>query len=125
MKSAFKLQKYFSIFIKTQTTPNPCFIKFFPGKDIMSEGATLDISNQKEALKSPLAIKIFDVKGINRVMYAKDSISVGKNDEEDWNVLKPMIIDVISDHFTKNLDLFVGDYKHEENEVLNSLLTCL
>lgn len=61
MKSSFQLRKYFSIFIKTQTTPNPCFIKFLPGKDIMGEGNTLDISNQKEALKSPLAIKLFDV----------------------------------------------------------------
>jgi hypothetical protein len=62
MKSAFLLKKYFSIFIKTQSTPNPCFIKFIPGTDIMSDGSTLDMANQNEALKSPLAIKLFDVK---------------------------------------------------------------
>ncbi len=61
MKASYKLGRYFSIFIKTETTPNPCFIKFLPGKDIMTDGNTLDISNEKDALKSPLAIKLFDV----------------------------------------------------------------
>jgi len=51
-------------------------------------------------------------------MYNKDSISVGKRDEDDWNILKPIVIDIISDYFTKNTELFDSDYKHGEHEVL-------
>jgi hypothetical protein len=59
------LSKNFSIFIKTQNTPNPHFLKFLPGKDILEEGETYEFSNQNQALPSPLATKIFDVNNIN------------------------------------------------------------
>ena len=51
----------FSIFIKTQNTPNPHFLKFLPGKEILEEGETYEFSNPNEALPSPLARKLFDV----------------------------------------------------------------
>lgn len=51
----------FSIFVKTQPTPNPHFLKFLPGKEILEEGETFDFSNVNEALPSPLARKLFDV----------------------------------------------------------------
>jgi hypothetical protein len=52
----------FSIFIKTQNTPNPHFLKFKPGKEILEEGETYEFSSPKQALTSPLARKLFDVK---------------------------------------------------------------
>jgi hypothetical protein len=52
----------FSIFIKTQNTPNPHFLKFLPGKEICKEGETFDFSNLKESKVSPLARRIFEVK---------------------------------------------------------------
>ena len=39
-------------------------------------------------------------------MFCNDYISVGKKDDLDWSILKPMVIDTICDHFTKNLELF-------------------
>jgi hypothetical protein len=58
----FKLfSRNFSIFIKTQNTPNPHFLKFLPGKDLLEEGETYEFSNPNQALPSPLARKLFDV----------------------------------------------------------------
>lgn len=59
----------FSIFIKTQNTPNPHFLKFLPGKELCSEGETFDFSSLKEATISPLARRIFEVNFKNTLKY--------------------------------------------------------
>lgn len=53
---------YFSIFVKTQSTPNPHFLKFLPGKELLKDGETFDFPDMKQATVSPLARKIFEVK---------------------------------------------------------------
>jgi hypothetical protein len=55
------MYRNFSIFVKTQSTPNPHFLKFKPGKEILEEGETYEFNSPKQALPSPLARKIFDV----------------------------------------------------------------
>jgi hypothetical protein len=58
-----RLYKYslFNIFIKFQNTPNPHFIKFLPGRDILEEGESFDFANINQALSSPLARRLFEV----------------------------------------------------------------
>ena len=55
----FAFARYFSVFIKTQNTPNPNFIKFLPGTQVMD--GTYDIPNLRQALVSPLAKQLFEV----------------------------------------------------------------
>ena len=54
-------QFYFSIFVKTQSTPNPHFLKFMPGKELLKDGETYEFTDIKQSLISPLARKIFEV----------------------------------------------------------------
>jgi Fe-S cluster biogenesis protein NfuA len=107
----------FSIFVKPQATPNPHFLKFFPGKEILNEGETYDFSNVRQAISSPLAVKLFEINGITRVFYGKDYISVGKKEMSDWGELKPLVIDVICDYFTKNLELFDTKPEAEDTKI--------
>ena len=53
-------------------------------------------------------------------MYGHDYISVGKKDEVDWNDIKPLVLDVISDHFTKNLILFDETPEAEDTKILDT-----
>ena len=64
----------------------------------MEEG-TFDFNSKKSSLKSPLAFQIFTVDGVNRVFFGRDYISVGKEDEFDWEELKPMIYEEIENFF--------------------------
>jgi hypothetical protein len=74
----FKQIKAFSIFVKTQNTPNPHFLKFKPGKELLEEGETYEFNNPKQALISPLARKLFDVRiFINRSTVSQKS-SMGR-----------------------------------------------
>lgn len=106
----------FSIFVKTFTTPNPHFLKFQPGKDVFPGDSTYDITDKTKALVSPLASKLFEIKGINRVLYGSDFISVGKEELTDWTELKPMIIDEIVKHYTKNENLFNVEINDEAED---------
>lgn len=116
--------KRFSIFVKTLETPNPNFLKFLPGKPILPEGETYDISNKTNALVSPLATKLFEIKGVTRVFYANEYISVGKEELVDWADLKPMIIDEIVKNFTNDINIFLekpednSDYNENDSEVV-------
>lgn len=109
-------KKQFSIFIKTQSTPNPHFLKFQPGKNVLSGDNTYDIENKTKALKSPLASKLFEIPGVSRVTYGPDFISVGKEELTDWSDIKPLIIDEIVNSFTNNEDLFYNPNDNIENE---------
>jgi NFU1 iron-sulfur cluster scaffold homolog, mitochondrial len=46
------------------------------------------------------------VSGITRVFFAKDFISVTKEDSADWDKLKPLVMETIDSHFEQNLPLF-------------------
>jgi Fe-S cluster biogenesis protein NfuA len=112
--------KLFSIFVRSQPTPNPHFLKFFPGKELFKDGETFEFSNIKEAMASPLAKKLFDLNGVTTVFYGKDYISVGKKELIEWTDIKPLVIDIICDYFTKNLELFDDKPENEDTKVLEN-----
>ena len=99
------------ISIKTAGTPNPSCLKFVPvdQKITGSASQTLDIGGASEAHVSPLAARLFTVSGITRVFFAKDFISVTKEDSLDWELLKPMVIQTIDSHFEQKLPLFTKE----------------
>ena len=86
-----------ALFIKDANTPNPHCRKFMPGKPVMTDGGTMDFSAIRFTHISPMARKLFGIDGVNRVFYGKDFISVTKNEEVTWEVLKPEILGVITD----------------------------
>ena len=86
------------MFIQTEQTPNPKTLKFLPGKVVMDEG-TAFFQNIDKTSNSPLAKKLFDVDGVTGVFFGSDFITVTKNDSLDWQVMKPLILGAIMDHF--------------------------
>lgn len=94
----------FQLFIQTQKTPNPNFLKFVPtAKVVMGAEDPVDISTPEQAFQiSPLARKLFRVEGVTHVFYGKDYISISKKEESNWNELKPLIFDLIQNHYETN-----------------------
>jgi Fe-S cluster biogenesis protein NfuA len=85
------------MFIQTETTPNPATLKFLPGRTVLASG-TLEMRDRAEAVKSPLAERLFDVQGVGGVFFGSDFITVTKTGGE-WPQLKPAILGVIMEHF--------------------------
>ena len=90
------------MFIQTEDTPNPETLKFIPGNIILKTG-TADFSSKETAIQSPLALRLFEIDGVKRVFLSTDFISVTKDIQLDWNILKPSILTGIMEHFSTGL----------------------
>ena len=88
-----------SLFI--QSTPNPNSQQFFPEKTVLEKG-TKDFLTSMDTTNSPLTTKLFTISGIKSVFLGPDFITVTKNDSLDWQVMKPLILGAIMDHFNSD-----------------------
>ena len=85
------------MFIQTEATPNPATLKFLPGRTVLGDG-TLEARSPKEAGRSPLVQRLFEVKGVGGVFLGSDFVTVTKTDGE-WAHMKPAILGAIMEHF--------------------------
>ncbi|KAF9595063.1 hypothetical protein IFM89_036522 [Coptis chinensis] len=95
-----------SMFIQTQSTPNPSSLMFHPGKPVMEVGSS-DFPNARSAMTSPLAKVLFAIDGVTRVFFGSDFVTVTKSDESSWDLLKPEIFAAIMDFYTSGQPLFL------------------
>lgn len=93
------------MFIQTETTPNDDSLKFIPGVAVMEEG-TAEFLDTKSALKSPLAIRLMGIEGVTSVFYGPDFVTVSKDSETSWSVVKPEIYSILMEFFSSEQPLF-------------------
>lgn len=91
-----------SLFIQTQSTPNPTSLMFLPGKPVLETG-NASFANPREAMGSPLAKALFAVEGVDKVFLGSDFVTVTKTDEYEWSVLKPDVFAAITEFFASGL----------------------
>ncbi len=97
------------MFIQTETTPNPATLKFIPGCQVMAEG-TANFSAVEDAAHSPLALHLFDVDGVAGVFLGGDFISVTKDEDREWDVIKPLIMSAMMDHLSAGKAIVDEDF---------------
>jgi len=85
------------MFIQTEATPNPATLKFLPGREVLGDRVA-DFTSPEEAVRSPLAQRLFAIEGVKGVFLGSDFISVTK-DDRDWPHLKPAILGAVMEHF--------------------------
>jgi Fe-S cluster biogenesis protein NfuA len=118
------------MFIQTEQTPNPATLKFLPGREVLASG-TANFPDAASAARSPLAERLFDVEGVVGVFFGTDFVSVTKQDEREWYLMKPAILGVVMEHFTAGrpvllADADAGDEGHsadggEDSEVISQI----
>ncbi|OTF84184.1 NFU1 iron-sulfur cluster scaffold-like protein, mitochondrial-like, partial [Euroglyphus maynei] len=107
-----------SMFIQVEDTPNPNSLKFFPGRQILENGTTIDFPTPISALKrSPLAEAIFKIDGVGSVFFGSNYLTVTKiADDVDWKTLKPEIFAAIMDFFSTNLPILREGVEKDLNQ---------
>ncbi|WP_197917000.1 NifU family protein [Thiosulfatihalobacter marinus] len=96
------------MFIQTESTPNPATLKFLPGQTVLDMG-TADFPTPDGASASPLATRIFSVKGVSGVFFGTDFVTVTKEDAVEWDHIKPAILGAIMEHFQSGQPVMAGD----------------
>lgn len=100
------------MFIQTETTPNEDSLKFIPGVSVMGDG-TAEFLDLRSALKSPLAVRLMGVEGISGVFYGPDFVTVSKDSENPWAVVKPEIYAILMEFFSSGQALFRSEEEKE------------
>lgn len=90
------------MFIQTQETPNPDSLKFLPGVDVLGNG-TMDFPTGTTTAGSPLAKLLFRIEGVRSVFFGADFITISKQEDAEWGILKPELFAVIMDFFASGL----------------------
>jgi Fe-S cluster biogenesis protein NfuA len=98
---------YLSMFIETETTPNPASLKFLPGRTVMPSG-TREFPSPEAAAASPLAEALFDTGEVVNVFYGWDFVTVTAAPGVEWSALKPQVVAILLDHFVSEAPLFKG-----------------
>ncbi len=107
------------MFIQTEETPNPAALKFLPGRPVLETGVA-DFTTREGAARSPLARLLFEIDGVAGVFLGSDFVTVTKTNEKNWQVLKPMVLGAIMDHFTANVPVMeAGEEAGTDDEEFN------
>ena len=59
-------------------------------------------------------MQLFQVDGVTRVFFANDFISVTKVEGLEWQVVKPEILSVITEHYTRGQPLFTEEMEDDD-----------
>ena len=89
------------MFITTEQTPNPNTLKFGVGKEVRGDQTPLffkkDTAGNPKA-KAPIVEALFKIEDIESVFFGSDFITVGKNNNTEWWIVKPDILGTIMDY---------------------------
>jgi Fe-S cluster biogenesis protein NfuA len=113
------------MFIQTQNTPNPDVLKFLPGRSV-APGIEVHFHEREQARKSPLALSLFLIDGVDGVFLGADFIAVTKASKHDWDLLKPEVLTSIMEHFlsgkpTLELDNSIIEEETETDPVIRQI----
>jgi Fe-S cluster biogenesis protein NfuA len=88
------------LFIQTESTPNPESLKFLPGKPVLESG-TAQFRSYAEAQASPLAKRLFKIEGVKSVFFAQEFITITKDPDTAWSVVKPHVFSQVMDFYAE------------------------
>jgi Fe-S cluster biogenesis protein NfuA len=97
------------MFIQIEKTADPDRMHFLPGRAVLDGGSEIAFSDAGDAGRSPLASRLFEIEGIEAITLGADHVGVGKAAAADWQVLKPVVLGVIMEHFITATPVLLTD----------------
>ena len=99
--------------IETSATPDKNILNFYPPKEMLNV-KSVELKDSKSIRKSPIAENIFDIGEIFAVLITPEMISVTKEENADWEELKPQILAEIMDFIATGAKIVVGEDTSEK-----------
>ncbi len=76
---------------------------------------TADFRDLESARRSPLAERLFQIDGLSGVFLGADFVTVTKDADKEWYLLKPAILGVIMEHFTAGRPILTDGLDNEQS----------
>ncbi|KAF9437244.1 hypothetical protein BGZ76_001533 [Entomortierella beljakovae] len=118
----FAFQQARTLFIQTATTPNQDSLKFIPGVSVMPNASTAEFLDARTAMNSPLAKKIFQIDGIRGVFLGPDFLTITKDQDAVWQLMKPDIYSAIMDFFASGQPIIMENADGEGPEIYSDTM---
>jgi Fe-S cluster biogenesis protein NfuA len=97
--------------IQLEWTPNPSTLKYVVDRQLLPSGAVNFTDRAKAGSISPLAKRIFDIRGVVGVMLGTNFVTVTKGDEGDWDELNDGVMQTLDEHLTDNQPIITQDWR--------------
>lgn len=97
-----------TVFVQTESTPNPESLKFIPSGKLVLEnedGTGYFVSKtdaMEDILKSPLCKDLFKIDGVKAIYLGYDFVTITKYAENKWQFMRPEIFSTLMDFFDSN-----------------------
>jgi hypothetical protein len=88
--------------ILTEPTPNPNSLKFLSENVISAAGTEEFQKKDFDKIENIFVRNLLNLKGVELILLSDNFLSVKKNKEISWDVLKPTVISHMNDYFEKN-----------------------
>jgi Fe-S cluster biogenesis protein NfuA len=87
-----------SVNIQLEWTPNPSTLKYVVDQRLLASGAVNFTDREEAVKKSPLALKLMDVKGVTAVMVGLNFVTVTKGEDGEWDELNDQVMATLDSH---------------------------
>ena len=74
---------------------------------VLDPEGTAFFQSISECVDSPLARRLFSIEGVSGVFFGSDFITITQEENFDWQILKPMILGAIMDHYNSGEEVLV------------------
>lgn len=91
--------------IQLEWTPNPNTLKYVVDTALLPRGAMNFQSKDVAEEKSPLARRLFDIRGVNAVMLGTNFVTVTKGDEGEWDELNDGVMTALDQHLSAGAEV--------------------
>ena len=103
--------------IITELTPNPNSLKFLSEKVISAIGTEEFQKKDFNKIENEFIKNLLNLKGVELVLLADNFLSVKKNNEISWDILKPTVISHMNDYFEKNDKPILNEKRKKDDEL--------
>jgi len=84
--------------VSAEPTPNPNSVKFNLNRVVTAAGSE-SYDSLQEAANSPLAKRLFEIKGVKSLFFLKNFVTVVKDSNSGWDEIVPRAKEVLKDYF--------------------------
>jgi len=105
--------------ITTELTPNPDSLKFLSEKTISVAGTEEFQKKDLNKIENQFVKNLLNLKGVELILLSDNFLSVKKNNEISWDVLKPTVISHMNDYFYTNNKPILNKKKNLESNNLD------
>ena len=111
--------------IQVEQTPNPDSLKFLSQKILSKVGTEEFKKSNLKKIKIPFVKDLLNFSGIELVLISDNFLTVKKEKNVSWDILKPMVISHLNDYFEKNnnpvLVNIKSEKKSDEDETISKI----